>query len=186
MKKSPLSFFLGAALCCALPWASDAAAQAVNVPFPPDSASIVYKSDGAGMIVQFATSTESESCKGLEPIGKVFAADLLRQKLLGFVYKTVERSNRLLGAYPQIETVVKAEQPLQIRGYSSWSDSTAGFRSNGSCGPLTAQFTPQPLHKYLVMFNFANGTCTQDVYDVTEPDQKAPVETTTIASCEKP
>lgn len=186
MKKTSLPLALAAALCCALPWSSDAAAQAVSVPFPPDSASIVYKSDGAGMIVQFATSTEAESCKGLEPIGKVFAADLLRQKLLGFVYKTVERSNRLLGAYPQIDTVVKADKPLQIRGYSSWSDSTAGFRSNGSCGPLTRQFTPQPLHKYLVMFNFANGTCTQDVHDVTEPEQKAPVETNAVAGCEKP
>lgn len=186
MKKSPVAVVLGAALCCALPWSPDAAAQAVTAPFPPDSASIAYKSDGAGMIVQFGTSTEAESCKGFEPIGKVFAADLLREKLLGFVYRTVERSNRLLGAYPQIETVVKAEKPLQIRGYSSWSDSSAGFRSNGACGPLTTQFTPQPLHKYLVMFNFANGTCTQDVFDVTEPAQKAPVQTATIAGCDKP
>ena len=36
------------------------------------------------------------------------------------------------------------------------------------------------------MFNFADGTCTQDVYDVTEPDQKAPVETAAIPGCDKP
>nr|WP_315397773.1 hypothetical protein [uncultured Duganella sp.] len=184
MKKTTLALLLGAALCGALPCAS--AADEAPAPLPPESASIVYKSDGAGMIVQFATSAESESCKGLAPVGKVFAADLLRQKLLGFVYKTVERGNRLINAYPRIDTVVKAGQALQIRGYSSWSDSSPGFRSNGSCGPLTTRFTPQPQHKYEVMFNFANGTCSQDIYDVTEAEQKTPVPSQAIPGCDKP
>lgn len=184
MKRTPFSILPGLFLCAALPLAY-AAEEAGQQPPPltEGRASIVYKSDGAGMIVQFASTTEGERCKGFAPVGKVYAAELLRRKTLGFVASAVEKSNRLLSAYPQVDTVVAAGKTLQIRGYSAYSDSSFLFRSSGSCGPVTSMFTPQSLHKYQVVFNFVGDVCEQKIVDVTTPEQPEPVNTLSIAGC---
>ena len=189
--KHVCSALLGAALFCSLSLcqAADDVKPLEPLPaLPPlaeGSASIVYKSDGDGMIVDYATTTEAETCKDLEPVGRVFAAELLRKKLLGFVARTVEKSNRLLKAYPQVDTTVDAAKPLQIRGYSSYSSSNGPFRSNGSCGPLTQRFTPQSQHRYQVVFNFVGGGCEQTVSDVTMAEQPVAVEVERLV-CAKP
>jgi hypothetical protein len=188
MKRTSLAILLGAALCAALPL-SRADEAAVLKPLPPlaeGRASIVYKSDGAGMVVHFASTTEGERCKGFTPVGKVYAAELLRKKLLGFVAKAVEKGNRLMNAYPQVDTVVAAEQTLQIRGYSAYSDSNGPFRTSGSCGPITTMFTPESMHRYQVVFNFVGEVCEQKIIDVTEPAQPQPVAAQPISGCTRP
>jgi hypothetical protein len=183
MRRVPISILVCALAGAALPLAHAADETGKPQPLAQGSASIVYKSDGAGMIVQFASTTNGERCKGFSPVGKVYAAEMLRKKTLGFVAKALEKSNRLLSAYPQVDTVVAAGKTLQIRGYSSYADSNFLFRSSGSCGPVTTMFTPESLHKYQVVFNFVGEVCEQKIVDVTTPDQPQPVSAMSIAGC---
>ncbi|MYN17137.1 hypothetical protein GTP81_10275 [Rugamonas sp. FT107W] len=178
---------MGAALFCTFSLCHAADEAVAPRALEEGRAAINYKSDGDGMIVDFANSTEAEACKGMVPVGRVYAAELLRKKLLGFIAKMVEKSNRnLANALPEIETGVKADEPLQIRGYSSYSSSNGPFRSSGFCGPRTLRFTPQSQHRYQVMFNFVSGGCEQTITDVTQPEQSVPVEAEVILSCPKP
>ena len=63
-------------------------------------------------------------------------------------------------------------------------------RIRRSCGPLTFAFTPQGARKYSVEYavSYAEsywGKCTQNVFDVTDPDKRIPVAAEDFLTCQK-
>ena len=93
---------------------------------------------------------------------------------------------------------VVALLPVQISASSSGyvNDEVGGSygtqtrRVRRSCGPLTFAFTPQGARKYSVEYavsyaESSRGKCTQNVFDVTDPDKRIPVPAENFLTCQK-
>lgn len=149
------------------------------------TATILYKSGGDAINAFFRTSTSAEPCADMTQTAGVYDAELLRKKLLGFIAKAVQKANAVRKVYPQVETTVQANVPMQVMGYSVWADSTPHWSSSGSCGPFTRQFTPVAGRKYQALFTFTSNTCSMSMQDITDSAAPAPVETTRL-ECKRP
>ena len=138
-------------------------------------ARIVMRSSGMPMTVNYATSVSPIACEGFSQIGRVFHSG--REVLLPWIASMTEKSRKAISRdLPQVEQVVPADQPVQIKGYSGWNDTSPQMTSSGSCGPLTSQFTPAAGKTYLVEFRFSGtSNCAQQVYEVDASEQHLPV-----------
>ncbi|WP_418121563.1 hypothetical protein [Variovorax sp. 160MFSha2.1] len=152
----------------------------------PGTAKLVMRTFGAAGTAsnaQFAVSTAEASCQGFQHLG---AATYTGN---GVVYPWIARATRVgTRAEPYLAHEAKPGQPIQIRGIGIWSTSGAGmaFRS-GSCGPVTARFTPVENRAYTVEFVWAKDmTCRLAVMDATDPDAPQPVEAQNIPGCPAP
>lgn len=159
----------------------DAVAQETSNP----SATILFKSKGDAKHVTFHSSVEPKPCEGLALIAGVYDAELVRRTLLGFVARTIEKTNTLAKVYPQVEVSVPAGVPMQVLGQSSSGGAVQNFVQSGRCGPFTQQFIPQSGHKYLVQFTIGEKACSQEILDVTEWGAPLPVESAPLA-CRQP
>jgi hypothetical protein len=164
------------------PAAQPAVAQAAVV---PAVAKLSLVSSGEQMVVEYGTSASAEECKDFTPAGKVYDASTLREKLLPFISKMVERSRRMTGVLPEVEKTLPAGEPVWVQSYADWP-AEHGMRA-GSCGPLTLQLTPQAGKKYQVEFRFlGDNKCKQVLLDVTDPAAKQEVEAPVTAACAAP
>lgn len=143
----------------------------------PGTATILYKSTGDALHAFFRTSTSPDHCADLTRVAGVYDADFLRKKLLGFVAKTVQMTNAMQKVYSHVETTVQADVPLQLMGYSAWTNTSAQLMTYGTCGPFTKQFTPVAGRKYQALFTFYGGTCSMSMQDITDSAAPGPVET---------
>ena len=136
-----------------------------------------FASTGAPMHVTFEMSTSEEDCDGFKRIGRVF--DSGRGVLLPWIAKMTEGANRaVMGTRTEVTRKAAGNQPVQIRGKSSWG--------GGSCGPITMKFIPEPSKSYLVEFAFAgNSACSQRVFDITDSAQKIAVNVQPVAQCSR-
>ncbi|QGZ39555.1 hypothetical protein IP92_01839 [Pseudoduganella flava] len=151
----------------------------------PGTATLLFKSTGDAKDVVFHTSTSTQPCDGLTRAAGVYDAELLKQKLLPFVARMVEKTHAALKFYPQVEVQMNADGPVQVLGQSNWHSPTPQVTTAGQCGPFTQQFQPQPEHKYLVQFKFAGHLCSQSIQDITDPDAPAPVDARSL-ECKRP
>ena len=164
------------------PAAQPAGAQAA--PAAP-VAKLSLVSSGEQMVVEYGTSVSAEACKDFTPAGKVYDATTLREKLLPFISKMVERSRRMTGVLPAVETTLSAGEPVWVQSYADWP-AEHGLRA-GSCGPLTLQLTPEAGKKYQVEFRFlGDNKCRQVLLDVTDPAAKQEIEAPVTAACAAP
>lgn len=172
--------YIACCMLCLLP-IPNIAAQDVG----ERSALVTFKSIGDPKDVIFHTSTESQPCQGLTRTAGVYDAELLRQKLLGFIARTLEKTRAVGNIFPQVEVSVVAEVPLQVLGQSNWAGTTGSTTQYGRCGPFAQQFTPQGGHKYLVQFTFSGNMCHQNIHDITDNAAPVPVETLQL-ECKQP
>jgi hypothetical protein len=128
------------------------------------------------MNVDYSIGTADLSCKDLESVGTV--RDKGKNVLLPWIVKLTEKVNRVPD---QIEKLVPAEQAVQVSGRGSWLDSN----SKGHCGPVIVSFVPAAQRTYLVEFVWQSSSrCTSQVFDVTDPVERVPVQTVS-KSCER-
>lgn len=138
-------------------------------------ARIVMRSAGMPMSVGYAVSTAPNACEDFTPVGRVFHSG--REVLLPWIANLTEKSRKaVMKDLPQVDKVVPAGQPVQIKGYSAWSNTSQQMTTAGSCGPLTSQFTPAGGKTYLVEFRFSGASdCAQGVYEIDATEQRLPV-----------
>jgi len=168
--------------------AVEAPAEAPVVPRPaalPAVAKLSLVSSGEQMVVDYGTSSSAEECKDFTPAGKVYDATTLREKLLPFIANMVERSRRMTGVLPAVETTLSAGEPVWVQAYADWP-AEHGLRA-GSCGPLTLQLTPEAGKKYQVEFRFlGDNKCRQVLLDVTDPAARQEIAAPVTAACAAP
>lgn len=143
-------------------------------------ATVVFRSKGDAMNVVFETSTSEQPCKGFSKAAGVYDADLLRKKLLPFIARLQEKTRALMSIYPEVETAVKPDLPLQVSGKAVWSDKSGNVRTWGKCGPFTQQFTPKVGHQYLVLFEFKGTECIQSISEVSDAKQTSVADLNTL------
>lgn len=162
--------------------AAPAVAEAAAAPVV---AKLSLVSSGEQMVVEYGTSGSAEECKDFTPAGKVYDATTLREKLLPFISKMVERSRRMTGVLPEVEKTLTAGEPVWVQAYADWP-AEHGLRA-GSCGPLTLQLTPEAGKKYQVEFRFlGDNKCRQVLLDVTDSAAKQEIAAPVTASCAAP
>lgn len=66
----------------------------------------------------------------------------------------------------ELQKLLAAGKPIIISGIAE----SMGFRT--TCGPVFSKFTPEAGKVYLVEFQFAQGGCTQNLFDISQPKQK--------------
>ncbi|MHA6885010.1 hypothetical protein [Ralstonia pseudosolanacearum] len=153
-----------------------------------DDSKLIFKSRGMPAIVAYSISSSPQNCQGFERVGRVF--DSGRGVLLPWIANLTEKANKGINrAEVSRERNVKAGVPIQVMGYSRWSNSSANALQttiwSQSCGPLVTSFKPGASRTYLVEFVFggANG-CQQQISDITNPEQPIPVAEQSTLSCE--
>ncbi|MGH8808108.1 MAG: hypothetical protein ACREX0_09540 [Noviherbaspirillum sp.] len=130
---------------------------------------LILKSTGMPMNVEFAVNSGEVSCENFEHIGIV--RDSGRGVLLPWIANMTEKLNSVP---TQLHSVVPAHKQVQVRSYGKWYDST----SKGSCGPLVTTFTPQASSTYLVEFMWeGTARCASRVSDITNSLEKKSVPT---------
>ncbi|QVX42050.1 hypothetical protein J4H89_24925 (plasmid) [Ralstonia solanacearum] len=166
--------------------ANDAASKTINT-VSSDDPKIVFKSRGMPAIVAYSISSSPQNCQGFERVGRVF--DSGRGVLLPWIANVTEKANKAVNrAEVSRERQVPAGVPVQIMGYSRWSNSSTNAIQttiwSQSCGPLVTSFRPEASRTYLVEFVFggANG-CQQEISDITNPEQPIPVTEQVTISC---
>ena len=114
-------------------------------------------------------------------------------------YLVVSGSLSMVCTMGCVRTRVVALRPVQIKTSSSayfteeiavGTCGTQTHRIRRSCGPLKFTFTPQGARKYSVEYAVSyaespQGKCTQNVFDVTDPDKRIPVPAEDIRICQK-
>jgi len=150
-----------------------------------EHARIVMRSAGMPMSVNYSISASPNTCEDFSWVGRVFHSG--REVLLPWIANLTEKSRKAISRdLPQVEQVVLADRPVQIKGHSGWSDTSAQMTSSGSCGPLTSQFTPASGKTYLVEFRFSGTrSCTQKVYEIDAAEQRLPVAQVEPLQCRK-
>jgi hypothetical protein len=133
-------------------------------------AKVIMKATGGTYPVEFSIRRADDSDRRMEVLGTV--VDSGRGKVFGWIAKVNEVANSAtVKRFPQLEAQADAGKPFEVSGYSN-SRVTAGIFS---CGPLKNTFTPQQGKVYQVEFQFIDERCEQHVYDVTQPQQRIPV-----------
>lgn len=146
----------------------------------PETAMVVYTSEGAGHTVEFFTSTTTPPCDGMRKIGNV--AYVGRGVVYPWVAKLGAVGSRNKGFLKQ-----ERREPgsLFVQARASIADSNAFTSRYGFCGPLTAEFSPELGHAYRVRFLFEGSSCRLAVSDATDPDAMVDVPVRTVAACGK-
>ncbi len=144
----------------------------------PGTAKLVLRSTGAGISVQYATSTANTPCEGMEKHGTV------RDVGRGVVLPSIAKLS--FGGKEFIEQELAAPVNVQVQGRGSFWQSNPFFSTWGQCDPLTARFAAQPNRAYLVNFQYTDRQCKLDVFDATNPDAPVPVPFENLAQCPKP
>lgn len=152
----------------------------------PGMAKLVMRSEGSTGNVQFSINTSSDNCKDFQILGTT------KYSGEGVVYpwiaKLVSQVSRTPGF---LSKDLAPGQSVLIRSYGSSVSSTSVPDHTTStrlekCGPLFSRFTPIADHAYLVRFDWGSNSCTQNVFDATNPDAPIPVPSEAIVVCEKP
>jgi hypothetical protein len=128
---------------------------------------LILKSTGMPMNVEYSVNASEVSCENFEKVGTV--RDSGRSVLLPWIARLSEKMNKIP---TQLEKTVPAKTKIQVMGYGKWYDGT----SRGSCGPLVTEFTPDASSSYLVEFVWAGtARCSSRVFDITDPLEKKAV-----------
>ncbi|WP_197387262.1 hypothetical protein [Ralstonia pseudosolanacearum] len=139
------------------------------------------------MAVMYSVSISPQACQGFDRVGSVF--DSGRGTLLPWIANLTEKANKGINrTETSRERQVQAGTPIQVKGYSRWSNSSANALQtttwSQSCGPLVTTFTPEASKTYLVEFEFSGtNRCQQQVSDITDPEQPTPVIEQTTTFC---
>jgi hypothetical protein len=136
---------------------------------PEVVAELHFRSTGASDNVSFRKSDETHACGKYDEVARVSnGADSPLPRAAVF------RVPALRPVQIQIASSGFTEVDLSSNGAVSMTQTR---RVRRSCGPLTIRFTPQGAKKYAVEYAVSyaesfNGTCTQAVYDITDPGQR--------------
>jgi hypothetical protein len=152
----------------------------------PGSAKLVLRARGSGYPAHFSVSTSPHACQDFSSLGRV-AYDG-RAIVYPWIANAVQGSRRAISkAEPYRVHEAKPGEPIQVRGYGSWSDGTgSGYRS-GHCGPVVARFTPREGHAYTVEYVWGSKpACSLVVMDATNPDAPVAIDTEDVAGCAPP
>lgn len=148
----------------------------------PGSAKLILRSAGSGYPAHFSVSTSAQACQGFTSLGHVAYAG--RGIVYPWIANAVQRGRR---TEPYLVHEAKSGEPIQVRGYGSWADGTGSGYRTGNCGPVTAKFTPQDGHAYIVEFVWGSKpACSLNVMDATDRDAPVPVSTQAILDCPAP
>ena len=134
-------------------------------------AKVIMKASGNTSPVEFAIRRAADPDQRMEVLGTV--VDSGQGKVFGWIAKLNEVANSAtVKRFPQLEVQADADKPFEVSGYSNGRGAGGSY----SCGPLKSIFTPERSKVYLVEFQFVGERCEQHVYDVTQPQQRIPVE----------
>lgn len=148
----------------------------------PGTAKLILRSAGSGYPAHFSVSTSSQACQGFTSLGHVAYAG--RGIVYPWIANAVQRGRR---TEPYLVHEAKPGEPIQVSGYGSWADGTASGYRTGNCGPVTAKFTPQDGHAYIVEYVWGSKpACSLNVLDATDRDAPVPVPTQAILDCPAP
>jgi hypothetical protein len=148
----------------------------------PGTAKLLLRSAGSGYPANFSVSTSPQSCRDFTPLGDVAYAG--RGIVYPWIANAVQRGRR---TEPYLVHEAKPGEPIQVRGYGSWADGAGSGYRTGHCGPVTAKFTPQDGHAYIVEYVWGSQpACNLNVMDATDRDAPVPVPTQAIAGCPAP
>ncbi|MES2950702.1 MAG: hypothetical protein V4858_19385 [Pseudomonadota bacterium] len=176
---------------------------------PQAVAELNFRSTGATDTVTFYKTDETHACGKYDMVGRVaswseseIAAREQEINDWNARLQTMTAAERRSEPKPMppraLSLRVVALRTLQISASSSVfvveevsaSFGTQSRRMRHSCGPLAFRFTPQGARKY--SFEYAvsyaessRGTCTQSVFDVTDPDKRIAVAPEAIEICKK-
>ncbi|GKS87093.1 hypothetical protein AVMA1855_23095 [Acidovorax sp. SUPP1855] len=143
----------------------------------PGDATVHLHSKNMPMAVGYSLSSSEVPCEGFEYVGSV--RDDGKSSLLPWV---ASLSNALNGVPTERQARVPAGKPVQVKGFSYWSDKY----SKGSCGPVARQFVAQPSGVYRVDFVWSGpATCTMRVMDVAVPESPKDVPVQSL-NCPRP
>ena len=175
---------------------------------PAALSELSFRSTGAKDTVAFEKTDETHVCGKYDDVGLVanwseaeIAARELEIKDWNARLQTMTSAERRSEPKPlpprSASLRVVALRPLQISANSSvyvneefGINNTQTRRVRHSCGPLTFTFTPQGARKYSVEYAVSyaesfRGKCTQNVFDVTDPDKRIAVAAEDIQICKK-
>lgn len=146
------------------------------------TAKLILRAAGSGYPANFSVSSSPQACRDFTSLGSVAYAG--RGIVYPWIANAVQRGRR---TEPYLVHEAKPDEPIQVSGYGSWADGTgSGYRS-GHCGPVTAKFTPQDGHAYVVEFTWGgNPGCSLNVLDATDRDAPMPVAANVIERCPAP
>jgi hypothetical protein len=169
------------------PKSASGAADTQPEPAPREAlpiAKLVIKSTGMPAGVEYSLSFAEQDCEGFDRLGAVFHSG--REVLLPWIAKMTEKAQKKFNQQDtKLEKLVRVGEPIQIKGYSQWTDSNAFMTSTKSCGPLVSKFTPEGTKTYLVEFSFENSSCVQRVFDITNPPEQKAVVVQNLEMCKK-
>ena len=150
---------------------------------PQAVAELHFLSTGATDNVSFRKTDETHACGKYDEVARI--ANVPEHEIAALPRSFVFR--------------VAALRPVQIQMASSgfYNEEFSGNgllntpqvrRMRHTCGPLTFRFTPQGARKYAVEYAVSyaesyRGTCTQNVFDVTDPDKRVAVATEAPEIC---
>jgi hypothetical protein len=148
----------------------------------PGTARLILRSAGSGYPAHFSVSTSPQACQDFTSLGHVAYAG--RGIVYPWIANAVQRGRR---TEPYLVHEAKPGEAIQVRGYGSWADGTGSGYRTGHCGPVTAKFTPQDGHAYIVEFVWGGKpACSLNVMDATDRDAPVPVSAQAIAGCPAP
>ncbi|BEP54057.1 hypothetical protein GmRootV35_43650 [Variovorax sp. V35] len=148
----------------------------------PGTAKLILRSAGSGYSAHFSASASPQACQGFASLGNVAYAG--RGIVYPWIANAVQRGRR---TEPYLVHEARPGELIQIRGYGSWADGTGSGYRTGHCGPITAQFSPQDGHAYIVEYVWGSKpACSLNIMDATDRDSPVPVPTQAIAGCPAP
>ncbi len=138
-----------------------------------DHAKVIMKANGGTNPVEFAIRREGDPDQRLETLGTVMDTGE------GKVFNWIAKLNQTVASagfkrFPQLEIQADPGKKLTVSS-SARSQGTGAYYS---CGPVMSTFSPEKAKVYLVEFQFKQNSsaCGQQVFDVTDPAQRIPVE----------
>jgi len=144
----------------------------------PGKSKVVFRSEGSGALVGFASSTSPVACEGLSKLEPV------RNSGRGVIYPwiadmTMAHSNAKGFRVKEFEPT----EGLQVRS-SAWLPGGNGIRSQ-RCGPVASRFRLNADKIYLVEFVWEGKTCRQEIFDVTDRNSPQVLPAEPLLTCKE-
>lgn len=144
----------------------------------PGRAKVLFRSEGSGALVVFASSTSPVACEGFSKLEPV------RNSGRGVLYPwiadmTMAHSNAKGFRVKEFEPT----EGLQVRS-SAWLSGGTGFRSQ-RCGPVASRFRVNADRIYLVEYVWEGNTCRQDIFDVTDRNSPQVLPAEPLLACKE-
>lgn len=134
------------------------------------------------MEAKYQLNTSGKPCGDFMAIGRLFRPGDENRQYGSFMEKMANKTQKLLGAYTEIEKLVPGNQMVQIQSKAFWKVLPNKMYT---CLPLISTFQAEASKIYLVeMGKNERNMCSQRIMDITDPAQKKLVPSVLSAACE--